>query len=89
MSDDKSVAAGNVLSKVEVSRRGFVKSLTIGTAFAVPFIASYSMDGLRVNMANAGSSSNMSGHGGPFGFIRHLIHKLFRIFHRHGGNGDV
>jgi hypothetical protein len=77
---------GSVLEKVEVSRRGFVKRLTIGTAFAVPFIASYSMDGLRVNMAAAGPDSSNQGHGGLFWFIKHIIHKLFYIF-GHGSAG--
>jgi hypothetical protein len=86
MTESSKDSKGSVLEKVEVSRRGFVKSLTIGTAFAVPFIASYSMDGLRVNMAAAGESdSSNQGHGGLFWFIKRLIHKLFYIF----GHGNT
>jgi hypothetical protein len=81
MADESDKRSGAVLRKVEVNRREFVKSLTIGTAFAVPFIASYSMDGLRVNMAAAGTpDSSNQGHGGLFWFIKHIIRKLFYIF---------
>jgi hypothetical protein len=83
MSEQGKTTETSVLEKVQVDRRGFVKSLTIGTAFAVPFIASYSMDALRFSMAQAGepSDTNNQSHGGFFHFIKHLIHKLFRFFH--------
>jgi hypothetical protein len=86
MSDKSKETTSPVLEKIAVSRRGFVKSLTIGTAFAIPMIASYSMDGLRVNVANAGFGSDTvnQGGGGLFGFIRFLIRKIFWIFHGGG-----
>ena len=89
MSDDTKDTTSPVLQKIAVSRRGFVKSLTIGTAFAIPMIASYSMDGLRLNVANAGFGSDTvnQGGGGLFGFIRHLIHKILWIFH--GGSKPI
>jgi hypothetical protein len=81
MTDSTKQSKDSVLEKVEISRRGFVKSLTIGTAFAVPFIASYSMDGLRANIAIAGTDTNNQTYGGGiFWFIKRLIHKLFYIF---------
>ena len=47
-----------VLSRVGSSRRGFVRKAILGTAFTAPIVASFSMDGLAVGAARAGSVSN-------------------------------
>ena len=38
--------AKEIVSKVEVGRRQFVKRLMVGSAFAVPVVASFSMGNL-------------------------------------------
>jgi hypothetical protein len=40
-----------VLEGVDEKRRDFIKKVVIGTAFAVPVINSFSMDGLKVRMS--------------------------------------
>ncbi|MEA2040264.1 MAG: hypothetical protein U9N82_10615 [Thermodesulfobacteriota bacterium] len=39
-----------ILEGVDEKRRDFIKKVVIGTAFAVPVINSFSMDGLKINM---------------------------------------
>ena len=39
-----------ILKAVNESRRDFIKKVVVGTAFAVPVINSFSMDGLKVRM---------------------------------------
>ena len=39
-----------MLEGVDEKRRDFIKKVVIGTAFAVPVINSFSMDGLKINM---------------------------------------
>jgi len=39
-----------VLEGVDEKRRDFIKKVVIGTAFAVPVINSFSMDGLKIRM---------------------------------------
>lgn len=43
----------NVLNSVEESRRDFIRKLVVGTAFAAPLMASFSMDGALVKSAEA------------------------------------
>ena len=40
-----------ILETVNEERRGFIKKVVLGTAFAVPVIHSFSMDGLKIKMA--------------------------------------
>ena len=47
----------DVLNSVEESRRHFLRTV-IGTTFAMPLMASFSMDGLLINAAEAGPVSN-------------------------------
>lgn len=42
-----------VLWRVPLNRRQFVKRLAVGSAFAAPVIASFSMEGLTINQASA------------------------------------
>lgn len=42
-----------VLDSVDEGRRGFVKKLVAGTAFATPLLASFSMDGALIGEAKA------------------------------------
>ncbi len=43
-----------VLERVAVDRRSFVKRVVLGTGFAVPIIASFNMDSLFMDSASAG-----------------------------------
>jgi len=49
-----------ILERVSVSRRDAVRKIVLGTAFAVPTIASFSLDGMVLSKARAGDSSNFS-----------------------------
>jgi hypothetical protein len=51
----------DVLIHVDDSRRDFLKRVVGGTAFAVPLMASFSMDGLAVDRAQAGPASVICG----------------------------
>ena len=42
-----------VLDRVDPQKRAFLKTLVVGTAFVVPTVASFSMDGLSLYEANA------------------------------------
>lgn len=42
-----------VLDRVDPKKRAFLKKLVVGTAFVVPTVASFSMDGLSTYEANA------------------------------------
>jgi hypothetical protein len=54
----------DVLERVGVNRRDFVKRIVLGTAFASPVIASFSMSGLSAASAAAQTSNQ-----GPLGNI--------------------
>jgi hypothetical protein len=40
----------DILKVVDESKRDFIKKVVVGTAFAVPVINSFSMDGLKIRM---------------------------------------
>jgi hypothetical protein len=66
----------DVLNSVDEPRRHFLRTL-IGTTFAMPLMASFSMDGLLINAAEAQPSpdiscSNMTTYLGPDDFKAHL-----------------
>ena len=42
-----------VLDRIDPKKRAFLKTLIIGTAFVVPTVTSFSMDGLSLYEANA------------------------------------
>jgi hypothetical protein len=46
-----------VLSKVGTDRRTFVKRLVVGSAFAIPLVASFDVDSLTLSKAEALSPS--------------------------------
>lgn len=57
-----------ILSQVEPSRRGFVKTVLAGAAFAAPVIASFSIDSLGVDAAYGQSaSSSVASYSGGYG----------------------
>jgi hypothetical protein len=58
MADTK--VSEKILSRVNVDRRGFVRKVVAGTAFAVPVVSSFSMDGLTTSAAAAGFSGNIT-----------------------------
>ena len=39
-----------ILGKIDREKRDFIKNVIIGTAFAVPVINSFSMDGLKIDL---------------------------------------
>jgi len=39
-----------ILERLDEKRRDFIKKVVVGTAFAVPVINSFSMDGLKISM---------------------------------------
>ena len=45
------------MQKIDKERRKFAKALAAGAAFGVPFMASFSMDGLEFSAAEAGHRS--------------------------------
>lgn len=58
MADDK---LDPILDQVDPEKREFLKKVIVGTAFTVPIVASFSMEGLSPNEAFAqGLSSNLS-----------------------------
>jgi hypothetical protein len=58
MADDK---LDRILEQVDPEKRDFLKKVIVGTAFVVPIVASFSMEGLSPNEAFAqGFSSNIT-----------------------------
>ncbi len=55
----------DVLKGVDEKRRDFIKKVVIGTAFAVPVINSFSMDGLKVRLSNAEAERDATVAPGP------------------------
>lgn len=51
--------ADRILQNIDESRRGFVKRL-LGTAFAAPVIATFSIEALMTTTANAVEASNQT-----------------------------
>jgi len=41
----------NLLQKVDREKRDFLKKVVVGTAFAVPVINSFSMEGLKIDLS--------------------------------------
>lgn len=46
-----------VLQPIDKAKRSSIRKMVLGTAFAVPLVTSFSMDGLSVNQANAYASN--------------------------------
>jgi hypothetical protein len=44
-----------ILEAAEPEKRAFLKQIIVGTAFAAPLVASFSMEGLQLNEAFAAS----------------------------------
>jgi hypothetical protein len=42
-----------IVSRVGVDRRSFVRRLVVGTAFAVPVVSTFAMNDLSMNVASA------------------------------------
>jgi hypothetical protein len=83
--DDKSQ---NLLAKVDPNRRGFVKRVLAGAAFAAPIVATFSIDGLSVDSAMAqvttsGVCSLDPGYVGPSSYRAHVSGSGTRV------NGEV
>jgi len=50
-----------VLEKVRPDRRSFVRKVIVGTAFAVPVVSSFSMDGLSIKVGRSAFAANTTG----------------------------
>lgn len=50
-----------ILKAVDEPRRDFIKKVVIGTAFAVPVINSFSMDGLKVRLGPSQAGADEKG----------------------------
>lgn len=66
----------DVLNSVDETRRDFLRKVIVGTAFATPLMASFSMDGLSINAAEASFTGNLTcsnvPYSGPDRFNAHL-----------------
>ena len=58
MSDNPSNKGDKLLEKIDPERRSVVERILKTSAFAVPVIASFNLDGLTVSMAHANSLSD-------------------------------
>ena len=47
---EKRLEDDRILEKVDEKKRDFLKKVVIGTAFAVPVINSFSMEGLKIDL---------------------------------------
>jgi hypothetical protein len=46
------------IDRIDESKRSWMRKMVLGTAFAVPTVVSFSMNGLAVDEAHAGSYSS-------------------------------
>jgi hypothetical protein len=46
------------IERIDASKRSSIRKMVLGTAFVVPTVVSFSMSGLAVNEAHAGSYSS-------------------------------
>ncbi len=60
MSETEKTALDRALDGVDIGRRDFMRKVVMTTAFAVPMVASFAVDGMLVSRAMAGDSSNVS-----------------------------
>jgi hypothetical protein len=49
-----------ILERVNPGKRDFLKKVVVGTAFAAPLVASFSLDGLSLYEAHAQGASNVT-----------------------------
>ena len=49
-----------IVERVGVTRRSFVRRLVVGTTFAIPVISSFDMNSLSMNMASGQSANQTS-----------------------------
>jgi hypothetical protein len=76
----------DVLANVDAGRRDFLKTLVAGTSFAVPLMASFSMDGLSVDVASA-QISNMTCSNMTFPSNMTFDNLRLRVIFRGAGSG--
>ena len=58
--DERNNEIDDVLNNVSPEKRAFLKAIIVGTAFVVPSVMSFSMDGLSLYQAHA-QVSNLPG----------------------------
>jgi len=58
---EKRFIEDDILEGVDKKRRDFIKKVAIGTAFAVPVINSFSMDGLKVRLGPGQAGADEKG----------------------------
>jgi len=71
-----------LLESVDEGRRASLKKILLGSAFAIPVIASFTMSGLGVNEANAGIT-NSTGHHHHHHHHHHHDHDHHHHKHHH------
>ena len=54
------LSENKVLEKVSSDRRGFVKKVIVGTAFAAPVVSSFSMDGLSIKVGRSAFAGHVT-----------------------------
>lgn len=60
MSENEKSELDRALDGVDIGRRDFMRKVVMTTAFAVPMVASFAVDGMLVSRAMAADSSNVS-----------------------------
>ena len=68
-----------VLERVDKKRRGFVKKVLLGGAFATPLMASFRMDSLSVKSARRVQFSNQEGDSPLLRLLRFLLSLLHKL----------
>jgi len=58
---EKRFIEDDILEGVDKKRRDFIKKVVVGTAFAVPVINSFSMDGLKVRLGPGQAGADKKG----------------------------
>lgn len=70
------------LERIDPARRAFIRKLAVGTAFAVPLVASFSTGGLSLNSAQAGGLNSNMDEGEHGGLLSVIIRFIVRIIYR-------
>ena len=60
MSEPEKTTLDRALDGVDTGRRDFMRKVVLTTAFVVPLVSSFAVDGMLVSRALAGNSSNVS-----------------------------
>jgi hypothetical protein len=73
----------HTLDKVDEGRRAALRTIAAATAFVVPMVASFSTDGLRFNIAEAGNHGGNQTNGGKKDHFFRKWLKFFKKWFKH------